>query len=615
KQKMATESVEGGGELIANCTLKTMCALTEACKGNGMNHNCYCGQKSGKSLDTVHLKIARQSKTTNGLAISIKSANSTTIPNLRSRNGVALLEKQPSPPASPRKRRSLRIEKIGSQDSMVSCKSPPAATTAPATASPPLHHTTTSVATTPPANNTKSQANTKQHTNNQLYHQVTGIISEKTTACNKTPSCNKTSSCNKTPVCNKAPSCNMGMTRPTELITQPKNVYQNQPKMDISPSPILNQNQPRNGDSDMLCQPVPIGATKVPVVTNGYVAHANNLQKDTHSFFKPLPSGSGSPAINGLSRQSSTYSLTSLGSVSTPGTPISGFLRQSSVSSSGCSTPHPIFSNNYSNPGTPCSSSQDEDTKDSISTKDIVTCKWQHCNTTMDIGSLVEHMRETHVRSQKSLEKCVCLWEGCKVYNRPSSAKSWLDRHILSHSGDKPFRCIVTGCKMRYTSQSALERHVNSHFNASQPANGQRQKPREDTPSKLLRKKRLKQGFRRKVPKKSNDFFDAHVMEGIRYDLGQFMQKTKSDVHQSGNTISVTFHSTMQAKRTDKDGNVNVLLRWKPENVIPDEWVQESQVTSLSKRTIRLRDLPRHSITNLDASLYRTHRHRKHRRK
>lgn len=34
----------------------------------------------------------------------------------------------------------------------------------------------------------------------------------------------------------------------------------------------------------------------------------------------------------------------------------------------------------------------------------------------------------------------VCLWKGCKVYNTPSTSQSWLQRHMLTHSGDKPFK-------------------------------------------------------------------------------------------------------------------------------------------------------------------------------
>lgn len=39
----------------------------------------------------------------------------------------------------------------------------------------------------------------------------------------------------------------------------------------------------------------------------------------------------------------------------------------------------------------------------------------------------------------------VCLWKGCKVYNRPSTSQSWLQRHMLTHSGDKPFKVVTPG--------------------------------------------------------------------------------------------------------------------------------------------------------------------------
>lgn len=39
----------------------------------------------------------------------------------------------------------------------------------------------------------------------------------------------------------------------------------------------------------------------------------------------------------------------------------------------------------------------------------------------------------------------VCLWKGCKVYNTPSTSQSWLQRHMLTHSGDKPFKVNIQG--------------------------------------------------------------------------------------------------------------------------------------------------------------------------
>lgn len=104
---------------------------------------------------------------------------------------------------------------------------------------------------------------------------------------------------------------------------------------------------------------------------------------------------------------------------------------------------------------------------------DLGACRWAGCqmpqfNTS---GALLEHLQVAHVLTQATHETYVCEWIGCKVHGRTSCSRSWLERHVLSHAGNKPFRCIVQGCGCRFNSQQTLERHVNSHFNNSE--NGQ----------------------------------------------------------------------------------------------------------------------------------------------
>lgn len=124
----------------------------------------------------------------------------------------------------------------------------------------------------------------------------------------------------------------------------------------------------------------------------------------------------------------------------------------------------------------------------------VETCKWNTCGMVVDTSDLMTHIRETHVESQRKSESQVflCLWAGCKVYNKPSCSYSWLERHVVSHSGDKPFKCIVDGCGLRFTSQGALERHINNHFNVN--ANNQPKSSRStgDTPSKTLKKRKTR---------------------------------------------------------------------------------------------------------------------------
>ena len=126
-----------------------------------------------------------------------------------------------------------------------------------------------------------------------------------------------------------------------------------------------------------------------------------------------------------------------------------------------------------------------------------VTCQWFMCGHVVKARELMDHIRIQHVETQvkkvkNESDKFVCLWGGCKVYNKQSCSQSWLDRHILNHSGDKPFRCIVDGCGLRFPSHNSLERHVNSHFNVCQPVKGCSSRSKDDTPSKLLKKKKLK---------------------------------------------------------------------------------------------------------------------------
>lgn len=79
-------------------------------------------------------------------------------------------------------------------------------------------------------------------------------------------------------------------------------------------------------------------------------------------------------------------------------------------------------------------------------------CYWDKCNKKHDSSSkLLDHMQTQHVNSQTG--PFACLWVGCKVYNKESCSRRWLERHVLSHGGSKQFKCIVEGCGLRFGSQ------------------------------------------------------------------------------------------------------------------------------------------------------------------
>nr|XP_028601455.1 zinc finger protein AEBP2 isoform X3 [Podarcis muralis] len=120
-------------------------------------------------------------------------------------------------------------------------------------------------------------------------------------------------------------------------------------------------------------------------------------------------------------------------------------------------------------------------------------CCWDQCHSCFNSSpDLADHIRSIHVDGQRG-GVFVCLWKGCKVYNTPSTSQSWLQRHMLTHSGDKPFKCVVGGCNASFASQSGLARHVPTHFsqqNSSKVTN--QPKAKEESPSKAGMNKRRK---------------------------------------------------------------------------------------------------------------------------
>ena len=45
----------------------------------------------------------------------------------------------------------------------------------------------------------------------------------------------------------------------------------------------------------------------------------------------------------------------------------------------------------------------------------------------------------------------------------------WLEGHVKKHLGPRPYYCIFPECTARFASQELLQRHVDNHFNESEP--------------------------------------------------------------------------------------------------------------------------------------------------
>ncbi|KAL6106526.1 aebp2 [Pungitius sinensis] len=232
-------------------------------------------------------------------------------------------------------------------------------------------------------------------------------------------------------------------------------------------------------------------------------------------------------------------------------------------------------------------------------------CCWDLCPQSFNSSpDLAEHIRGVHVDGQRG-GVFVCLWKGCKVYNTPSTSQSWLQRHMLTHSGDKPFKCVVGGCNASFASQGGLARHVPSHFNqqSSSKMSGQSKLKEESSSKAVLSRRRKLKNKRRCSLSRPHDFFDAQTMDAIRHRA--ICLNLSTHIESVGNGHSVVFSSTVVAKRKEGSGKVKVLLHWTPEDILPDVWVNETERSQLKSKVVHLSQLPQDAAMLLDPNIYR----------
>lgn len=93
-----------------------------------------------------------------------------------------------------------------------------------------------------------------------------------------------------------------------------------------------------------------------------------------------------------------------------------------------------------------------------------LVCLWRDCNTPFDsMDKLNEHVAENHIGSGKACYSCD--WQGCHRQQKPFTKRHKMYNHLRTHTGERPFRCLVPGCDKKFSRPDSLTTHTKTHSN------------------------------------------------------------------------------------------------------------------------------------------------------
>ncbi|GME82147.1 unnamed protein product [Ambrosiozyma monospora] len=90
-------------------------------------------------------------------------------------------------------------------------------------------------------------------------------------------------------------------------------------------------------------------------------------------------------------------------------------------------------------------------------------CRWANCYLKFkELDDLVQHITKEHVTSKKTTfgAEYICKWENCARKGTLQHSRFALISHIRTHTGEKPFYCIIPECLKSFTRSDALLKHL-----------------------------------------------------------------------------------------------------------------------------------------------------------
>nr|XP_039259270.1 zinc finger protein AEBP2-like isoform X1 [Styela clava] len=212
-------------------------------------------------------------------------------------------------------------------------------------------------------------------------------------------------------------------------------------------------------------------------------------------------------------------------------------------------------------------------------------CQWVGCPNPFESrcgADLHTHLQECHA------ENYSCKWKGCRYFEIVSRKLSFLQRHIGEHSGEKPFKCILDGCDASFSSLCSRKRHVEAHYSEVSLPKARVGGDNGGFSRYLLNSRRVKD--KRKTLANRHDCMDGRTLGFIRSALIQNEVSIETDDDVISEPRDIVFQSEIIGKRVDKNGKQLVLVRWKPDNILQDEWIPETEL--LKEKRMLKSDLP-----------------------